>query len=522
MKLSPDKKKYIYDVRSLHRSREFIPYFEILNSVKDSKLLLFHDFYFDFSVIFNTFCTAVKNVLEKFYDDKYVVGLSKKLPNDGKVLLTQRPPKLLELTEQGIAGLYKIISLCYEILNKENSLSSRSHPINRMLTDLTCDIDEAIRILFYKYRTKISLMKPKHGFIIEDCFTPIEDECEGAVTIILTYLHQLALAIYAFIPVPVTISYRDEGFGAGAHFDHFNIQRITDRDTEISLSPHLDIHQFSQYLSSQQAAALPMTNTFFKRPKPYLTTDNPDDLGLLIIPGYSRNTPEKRADVHRGRIEYEKNLIFRALHLKQPVLAICGGLWTMLETFGGSTRLIRGHTGLMPRLSPQGALENVVNKHRILVDVRTQLASLMRPRLSASALAIAVTSIHWLATEKIPKDCIITAKAINEGKDFSEEGAIEAIEARDSPLPIIGVQWHPEVAEPTSRPDDQYNRNLIRNMADAGDIFHRRRIMLRELGVRHDRDESLTKLCARFGIVKINLYPEQAVKSHSSMQSLKY
>lgn len=123
-------------------------------------------------------------------------------------------------------------------------------------------------------------------------------------------------------------------------------------------------------------------------------------------------------DVDPERDAAEIALVLAAAAARVPVLGVCRGLQILAVADGGT---LEG--GLDHRI-PEGG-------HEVHTAPGTLVQDLLGPRVRTSALhrqAVDDPGPHWRATA------------------WSDDGTIEAIERTASGWPVLGVQWHPELA----------------------------------------------------------------------------
>lgn len=139
-------------------------------------------------------------------------------------------------------------------------------------------------------------------------------------------------------------------------------------------------------------------------------------------PTFQKMVPE------RDRFEFA--LAEAALKAEMPVLGICRGMQVLNVIEGGT---IYPHTlDALPQVADHrdgSPLDAMV--HRIDIEPASRLAQL----LGTGEMKLDVNSMHHQAINKLAHGYDVSAR--------SEDGLIEAIEARDRPF-VIGVQWHPE------------------------------------------------------------------------------
>jgi len=286
---------------------------------------------------------------------------------------------------------------------------------------------------------------------------------------------------------PVVISYRDEGSGKGAFYDHYTIQRAINYPTLISHAPETIPSAIKSYVKTI-TQNLPLGVSVDGRNIPEVIPDSFEG-GLLVIPGRTRDN-----EYDPIRTPYEKRIIKEALKRGQPIFSICAGSWQLWEAFGGRTKDVTDHCyrGGMMRVGVNGNI--VCNKqiHRISIEEDSLLSKAMGKGPHGQPT---VNSLHWKAPDErtIPQFLRVAARAVRDDNiaPLSSTGskqpmAVESntIEAFESEYgaPILGIQWHPEAYNSN---DDQEmspgkHINVIKYMAHSGHAYKMRRQMLRE------------------------------------------
>lgn len=157
----------------------------------------------------------------------------------------------------------------------------------------------------------------------------------------------------------------------------------------------------------------------------------------VLIPGGSDISPEYYGEKNRwcGYINKDRDAIDNALVDtclldKKPLLGICRGHQMITVVAGGT---------LVQDMTKDLGVPSHYPTHR----VATQRGSWMRHVVGSAG---SVNSYHHQATLRVPKGWEATA--------WADDGVIEAIE--HSTLPVLSVQWHPEVLKET------HSENLFR------------------------------------------------------------
>ncbi len=153
-------------------------------------------------------------------------------------------------------------------------------------------------------------------------------------------------------------------------------------------------------------------------------------------------------DVVPARDDLEIGLVSCALERELPLFAICRGVQVLNVALGGSLwqdipselRSTIVHSQKEARQQPT---------HRVTVDAGTRLATILGTR------EIDVNSFHHQALRRLGRGLREVAHA--------SDGVVEGIELPDAPMPVFGVQWHPE--DLTGH--DGAARNLFRALVTA-------------------------------------------------------
>lgn len=143
-----------------------------------------------------------------------------------------------------------------------------------------------------------------------------------------------------------------------------------------------------------------------------------------VDPARYGGDPEAGRDVDPARDNAEVELVRAAAAARVPLLGVCRGLQVMVVAFGGTLTSDPGMAHVRPK-----------SGHPISTTPESLLARLLGPRRD-------VTSIHHQAVANPGGHWKVTALA--------DDGVGEAIEWTGAdPWPALGVQWHPELDDPT-------------------------------------------------------------------------
>lgn len=328
---------------------------------------------------------------------------------------------------------------------------------------------------------------------------------------------------------PTIVSYRDDGWGKGAYYDHYTLQLLTNKPTSIAVDAGKQTDKFINYLQNATLELRFGEVKADKRHAPPIVENINEGSGLLFIPGIARNTLENRTKEYEERKAHEYRLIRQAVNTGQPILTICGGSWTLWEFFGGKLKEAAEHSyrGGMPRIKDTtGKIGYNIQIHRIFINDH---ALVLKAAMAVGSLGHAVgqnfsvNSVHWLAADdiKVPDVFAVSAHAIQDNKlaplnskrvpMAPEENTIEAFEAKHG-APVLGIQWHPE-AYTNNTPAEHFPNNhqhIIRYMAQAGQTFKNRQNLVADF----KQKIAATK--------KISLKPIGLFSNHTEVRKFTY
>ncbi|HKY69892.1 MAG TPA: gamma-glutamyl-gamma-aminobutyrate hydrolase family protein [Gammaproteobacteria bacterium] len=315
-------------------------------------------------------------------------------------------------------------------------------------------------------------------------------------------------------PIPastILISFRDEGAGKGAFYDHFTLQHHTAHKTATVCSPSLSTKPLETYLSGQthNLSYGVVSPTIHRLIPPGF--QNLEEGGVLFIPGITRDADNRQPLSHQFRMQFERTIIKQAVQRGMPILAVCAGAWTVWQTVGGALTPVTDHNygGAMPRVGVNGIIVNNKHVHNVIVDAGTLVADAMGPE--ATRWQWPVNSVHWKAASPTPmpenfqvcatakKDPRISIKTRQQTDMSPQEDSIEGFESIYG-APIFGIQWHPEAFQWNSAvPSESVNHRVLLFMAKAGDAYRAKQTMLKEykskaIPLQDDDVDQLTEL----------------------------
>lgn len=315
---------------------------------------------------------------------------------------------------------------------------------------------------------------------------------------------------------PIAISYRNEQGKRmhGAFYDHYLMRQITKHNTHIIKANTNQITCQSFYNFIPTVIWRLGLDGKEERPEHINENEIKDIDGLIFIPG----RPSENGNDFKLRCDFELKQIAQAMLRGQPILAVCAGAWRLFEACVSkitNTQLKESslveksndHTySNMPYIVQNGGAGNNVMIHDIILYPNTMLKSiyqhthrsnLIDEESDADESFIEVNSIHWQAIKKSlfnkqPISSMFTVSAISTGKKnvknrqgnnmTPDENVVEAFETKTG-VPMLGIQWHPEAFFKNQNRDDSNNfhLNIVRNMTLAGDAYHAKRTVLKEL-----------------------------------------
>lgn len=300
---------------------------------------------------------------------------------------------------------------------------------------------------------------------------------------------------------PIGISYRSDGEGKGAFYDHYTVQKSTEHETRILKSHEAESKLHN--IAKDKTFNLPYGTKDGKTSKilPSLVETWDEEGGLLFIPGRTRN------DKDSDRQTFEQEIIRKAMLKGRPILAVCAGSWRLWEAYGGITKEVKDHnySGGMLRLNDQGTITYNVQVHNIKTLPNTLLSFLMN--LKPDEETVPVNSVHWLAPDDVASAALVKPKDVQALYDLlqvsaravankaislktrqsevmvPEEDTVEAFETKWG-APIMGIEWHAEAycryLDDKTIYYDPNHINILKYMAKAGDAYAARRRMLKE------------------------------------------
>jgi putative glutamine amidotransferase len=157
--------------------------------------------------------------------------------------------------------------------------------------------------------------------------------------------------------------------------------------------------------------------------------------GLILAGGADVDPRQYGAERHEhtgpsrtNRDTWEIQLALTALARGTPILAICRGMQVLNVALGGSLVQhlpdVVGHIGHCPVLGRHG-------HHPVALSARARVGRLLSERAD-------VATYHHQAVDRLGEGLVATG--------WSDDGIVEAVE-HESAGWVVGVQWHPEIAD---------------------------------------------------------------------------
>lgn len=215
--------------------------------------------------------------------------------------------------------------------------------------------------------------------------------------------------------------------------------------------------QYYEALEEQDAVILPLANTPHIEYSDYYIEFID---GLMLVGGedvnpalYGSNNSGKTGQTFIRRDYFEREMVFKAVSRKIPILGICRGHQVLNAVFGGSL-----YQDLSEREEPtldhrQTEMRDFSNFHEVEIFPGSRLAEILKKN------KITVNSAHHQALRRIPEGLVATAKA--------PDGVIEALEGTDEGY-VLSVQWHPE-----AMPDDESSLAIFADFVRAASRYRK-------------------------------------------------
>jgi len=189
-----------------------------------------------------------------------------------------------------------------------------------------------------------------------------------------------------------------------------------------------------------------------------------DRLDAVVLPGgvdldpstYGEPAHPRCGQVDPARDQVELQLVRWALEDRKPLLGLCRGIQVINVAMGGS--LWQDIEAQVPQALkhdywPSAGFGRDYLAHPVELAADSRLRALLQRE------SLQVNSMHHQAIRRLAPRLVATAVA--------PDGVVEGIEANGGDQFLIGVQWHPEVFEPT----DENTRRLFRELIGAANGY---------------------------------------------------
>lgn len=209
--------------------------------------------------------------------------------------------------------------------------------------------------------------------------------------------------------------------------------------------------QYYELMEDLNAIVFPIPNTRFVEHSEYYI--NKLD-GLFLVGGadinpkfYDAEASEKCGKSYSRRDNMEREMIFKAVTKKLPMLAVCRGHQLINATFGGSLYqdLSEREEQTLDHLQSPDC--DYSNQHPVTILPDSRLANILNQN------EITVNSAHHQIIRRVPAGLKAVA--------FAPDGVVEALEGTDD-FYIQTLQWHPEV-----EPVDDAALAIVRDFIEA-------------------------------------------------------
>jgi len=208
--------------------------------------------------------------------------------------------------------------------------------------------------------------------------------------------------------------------------------------------------QYYELIEDCDAIIFPIPNTRFVEHSEYYL-ENLD--GLFLVGGadinprfYDAEVSEKCGKSYSRRDNMEREMIFKAVSKKLPILAVCRGHQLINATFGGSLYQDLSEREEQTLDHQQSPEFDFSNEHLVTILPDSRLFKI------TGQTEITVNSAHHQILRRIPSGLRAVA--------YASDGVVEALEGTDD-FYIQTLQWHPEV-EPVDENSQAIFRDFIR------------------------------------------------------------
>ena len=213
--------------------------------------------------------------------------------------------------------------------------------------------------------------------------------------------------------------------------------------------------QYYEILEDLEAVVLPLPNSRFVEHSDYYF-EYID--GLMLVGGedvnprlYASEASEKTGQHFVRRDNFEREMVFKAVSRKLPILGICRGQQIINVIFGGSLYQDLDDREEDTLDHRQTEDMDFSNSHEIEIVPESRLAKIFGQN------KIMVNSAHHQIVRRIPDGLRASA--------YAPDGVVEALEGTDEGY-LQTVQWHPEMQAET-----EFSSNLFKDFISAAKEF---------------------------------------------------
>lgn len=254
----------------------------------------------------------------------------------------------------------------------------------------------------------------------------------------------------------IGITWRDDGSGKGAFWDHYTIQKMLRLPTAIINESTVKIGPVVKDRTRRQLHTLAQFQKTVDASFPVASVRHAkslDNIVLIVIPGVDR-----RSDTPK-RQWFEERLLCREYQRgRLPIVLLCGAMYR-LSALGIKIGAVSHHAnnGGMVRLNNNGKVVYNTSIHFVETGKGDRARAIWGKEQRFPVNSVHSDSVVDLAHRRGEFEIVArsTGACLTEkgtvrktrGKDIMEpqEGVIEAIVSKDtSRAPLVGVQWHPE------------------------------------------------------------------------------
>ena len=284
--------------------------------------------------------------------------------------------------------------------------------------------------------------------------------------IVLSARKKVPEVLPVFDKINVGVAFRTDGKGK-AHVGH-------DMMAIKNLNNLKDNEGNARFPFRIEPIVLPRNAEGSETPRREATFRDLDDIQLLYIPGgptandtqeasspfghkyyeiernLNRAKNARERGEHVSRATYELRLLGIARARGIPILAVCGGSWRLLESYGGKVRTLE--ISQRERHKAQNRDETWSLHHDLQLMGGRTLIKLMEQKRIQFERNQKVNSTHWAVASTVtdPYTGLKLARGTDDPSHWLEITAIEpdtdTVEAFESlyGAPTMGIQWHPE------------------------------------------------------------------------------